>query len=297
MPAECLHSHGMTLPLVVQSARPVMEAAVNGQAVRLLLDTGASTTLLRRSTAERLQLPPSLSRTPSIIGLGGRSQTPMVSVSSLQAGPLQFTGIQLATIADEAAPGLRPVAYDGWLGVDLLGYGDVDLNLPQQEVTLYPASACQASKPLWNSGYSILRGARHPSGKVMVEVIINDKPLQALLDSGATASAISAAAAKQLGFIPGSNTRRLTVTGFGSQVPQGHIHRFQSIRIGEETTQNPVLGVVETLPGADVLIGMNFLRGRRIWISYPTASVFIAHRQEPSTPNAPRENRDGKPPG
>ena len=276
--SDCMPSHGMALPIEWADNRPIVQATINGQPARLIFDTGASRTLLRQAAAQRLQLPAALTRSPWVVAVGGPTEVPMVAVSEMSVGPIQLSGLQLPTIDTVERPNLRAWSADGWLGIDFLGYGDIDLDFARQQATLYPAAACQSTKPLWEDGYTTLPGVRQASGKVAVTVMLDGTPVQAILDTGAEISAVSSATARKLGFDPGANTREVKVFGISGRPVAGHLHRFSTIRVGSDTFNNPTFTIVELPADVEMLIGMNFLRGRRVWISYPNGAVSIAPR-------------------
>jgi len=64
--------------------------------------------------------------------------------------------------------------------------------------------------------------------------------------------------------------------GSTGRVVQIRVHRFDSLRIAGETFNNwPIL--VGPLPGGtDMLLGADYLRNHRMWLSYATSRVFVA---------------------
>jgi hypothetical protein len=55
------------------------------------------------------------------------------------------------------------------------------------------------------------------------------------------------------------------------------VHRFREISLGAEAYPNPVLPVIAfPSPAMDGLLGMNYLRRNRIWLSYASGQVFVA---------------------
>jgi hypothetical protein len=58
------------------------------------------------------------------------------------------------------------------------------------------------------------------------------------------------------------------------------IHRFHELRIGAVAIHDPALAVVPDASGTgEALIGEDFLRGRRVWLSFATGHLFVS---EPS---------------
>ena len=55
-------------------------------------------------------------------------------------------------------------------------------------------------------------------------------------------------------------------------------HRFAELRVGPDTTRDPMLWIarVNVVPIVDMLLGADWLRSRRVWLSFATRQVFVA---------------------
>jgi hypothetical protein len=56
-----------------------------------------------------------------------------------------------------------------------------------------------------------------------------------------------------------------------------HRHRFGTLQIGGERIAAPAVWAapVHVLPIVDLLVGGDWLRGRRVWFSYATSQIFV----------------------
>jgi len=70
----------------------------------------------------------------------------------------------------------------------------------------------------------------------------------------------------------------VTVSGQGPRLVTMRRHRFRSLAVGGETMQAPEIWVapVRFTPIVDMLLGEDWLAGKRVWISYATRQVFVA---------------------
>jgi len=69
------------------------------------------------------------------------------------------------------------------------------------------------------------------------------------------------------------------VNGVAAEQLAAHVHRFSQLQIGAETIRDPEIIVTDvTLNDADLVMGIDFLRPRRIWLSYGSQQIFIMHR-------------------
>ena len=73
-----------------------------------------------------------------------------------------------------------------------------------------------------------------------------------------------------------SNDRAVMAHGAAREQVMVRIHRFQELRVGPAVMQTPALPVVPmTGSMGDALVGADFLRGRRVWLSFSTHRVFV----------------------
>jgi hypothetical protein len=89
---------------------------------------------------------------------------------------------------------------------------------------------------------------------------------------------ITAAAARAVGIngVALDRDRPSLLTGSGPQPMTARLHRFHELRIGGEALRDPALLVADAeLPGIDVVLGMDYLAGHRVWLSAARGRVFI----------------------
>jgi len=120
------------VPLEADEVGYLVQARINGGGpVRLVLDTGATTTVLSPGAAQRLGLrvrrdPPVLIRTAGGTVTAGTAEVAELEVGGRRAGPLQV-------VVHDAVPGA-----DGLLGMNFLGQFHVELRAGEQALLLTP---------------------------------------------------------------------------------------------------------------------------------------------------------------
>ena len=112
---------------------------------------------------------------------------------------------------------------------------------------------------------------------------MDGRTLRTLLDTGASASLITAPGMFLLGLTPAMLAHDPGGNGAGvgpAPVPM-RLHRFTELRIGPDATRDPHIWVasVRVVPIVDMLLGVDWLQSRRVWLSYATRQVFVAVRQ------------------
>jgi hypothetical protein len=91
-------------------------------------------------------------------------------------------------------------------------------------------------------------------------------------------SAVDAAAALALGVTSAALNRDpvANLRGAGSEVVASRVHRFARLEIGGEALRHPVIAVTNLrLQDADLVLGIDFLRLRRVWLSYRSGRIFL----------------------
>ena len=73
--------------------------------------------------------------------------------------------------------------------------------------------------------------------------------------------------------------RAAAVRGAAAEQLAARVHRFSRLEIGAEVLRNPEIIVTDVrLSDADLVLGIDFLRARRIWFSYGSRQIFIMRR-------------------
>jgi len=268
--------------LTEQQTLRLVTVEFDGKPARLIFDTGASVTTLMRGAEERLGL-----RAIGVVrlkaqGVGGSTDAHAGSVDQLA-----FAGTTLANRVVMVNPfdlvGFGEPAPDGLLGADVLSLYDIELDLKANTGALYRPRNCPAGQLPWPAGYSTFPlHADSPSGRTQLPIEINGRPFTATLDTGASSTLVELRTAHKLGITDDMLAQDRTVVGHGVAADTAKIyaHRFDHIRIGNESFANVVLGVVE-MPSTsgDMLIGINFLRNRKLWLSPSSRRVYMTPPQ------------------
>ncbi len=67
--------------------------------------------------------------------------------------------------------------------------------------------------------------------------------------------------------------------GAAAEMVKSRAHRFAELEIDGETLRNQVLVVTRLgLQDADLVLGADFLRWQRVWLSYASHRIFIERR-------------------
>jgi len=260
---------------------PIVTLLANGSPVTLLLDTGAETTILTPAVAQRIGAqPPRVEFPRQMRGITGSLGTSEVELRSLMAGkvPIPWRRVRVASVN---MPSVFSGPLDGLLGADSLSSFDIDLDLPHHRMVFYAKQSCPGAAPAWIEPYARIIARRSFSGHLVFPVRLNGRDVDAFVDTGAQLTVLSTRAALALGVTETALARdRPTVTsGAAAGQLSSHAHRFSSLEIVGEIVRNPEIVVADVkLSDADLVLGIDFLISRRIWLSYGSERIFLSRR-------------------
>lgn len=274
-----------TVPLVESARRYLAPVKINGETRLFIVDTGAEKTLLTPAAADALQLGSDTSHTERIGG-AGESVGPQYDrvVESLALGPSEWVHLRLPTakLSISGQTGTSPPVA-GLLGADILSRYDVELDFPAKTMKLYSAQNCLGRFAPWTGDYNAYSPEYTRRHIFVMSLALNGHPIRATLDTGAAPSLLTYSAARAAGVDDAALRGDPTGSGRGvSGTPFNlHWHRFESLRAGNATFHFVPIQVGDVSLSTDMLLGMDFLKGRRIWLSYSTGWVFTQQASGP----------------
>ena len=252
---------GQTTVATLRNA-PIVTLLANGMPVTMLLDTGAETTILTPGVAKRLGAQrPQVEFDRQLRGVAitwRRVRVAPINVASVFSGPL-----------------------DGVLGADSLNSFDIDLDLPNNRITFYSRQTCPGAAPAWTEPYITMAAGRSKGDHLFFPVQLDGHKINAFVDTGAQSTVLSTSAASALGLTPVllARDRAAVLRGAGPEQLSGHVHRFARLEIGGEVIRNPEIIIADLKLGdADLVLGIDIVRQRRIWLSYGAQKIFLLRR-------------------
>jgi predicted aspartyl protease len=249
----------------------------DGAALRLILDTGAERTVVTSSAAERIGgRAPQIQFRRQLKGVAAAVQGQEIEFTSLTIGGIDIPWRRVM-VAKTTLPAIFMEA-DGFLGADMLGKFDIDLDLPHQRMWLYDRGAC---KPDWADAHSKIEiGRSATSGHMFFPVQLDRRKITATIDTGADRTSLSRAAAHAMGLTDAvlAGDRPSITRGFGGGQLTSRIHQFASLVVGNIRLNDPKIIVTDLqLRGIDMILGLDFLRSRRLWLSYSGFQIFLSN--------------------
>jgi len=287
--AACAIAQQADVPIRIVAGVPVVGVQVNDVTLPFVLDTGAQRSLVTDATVQRAALRPDDWAETTVKGISGYERHRNADPAALALGGI---ALHRRTLAHDSTLTVGPLpqgaftehALAGLLGADFLGGFDLDLDMTRGRLALYRVTGCTAqslgqSLP-WPPGHAAI-GASAPIRDVLtIPVELDGVTLRAEIDTGSSVTLLTASGTDRMGLSaevlaqdPGG-----TANGIGRFAVTMHRHRFGVLQIGSERIAAPVIWAapVHVLPIVDLLLGGDWLRGRRVWFSYATSQIFVA---------------------
>ena len=260
-----------------QSRGVVVPARLDDQPVSMLIDTGDERLTIRQQAVGRLRLAVNHRARTTVHGLGGDATNFDVILQRFELGGTEIpqSGAAVAEIPLSAA--VDP-PLSGIIGAQTLSDYEVEFDFPARRVRLWQRSECDNIKPAWTGAWTSALLQRSTGSLMTLAVTIDGRSVRALLDTGARSTTIDIEAASQLGMTAaGLAGARVSVSrGADGNDVFGHTMRLGDIAVGtSHTTGFPVLVSPVHPPFADMLLGVDFLQSRDVWIAYAGQRVFI----------------------
>ena len=273
-PQSCTIKTVADLSLLEHTVIPTVVGRLRNRSVALLLDTGAATSVVARSAVDRLGLLSEPYLIARLTGIGGTRTTDFAYIGDLELGHGHARDFDLP-IGPNFTDSGRDLPTLGLFGADFMSDYDVDFDLPHHHFGMSDLAGCggaiqPVAAPYFEVSFRLVGTA------IGIEIQLNGVPVEADLDSGSSETYITEIDAARAGVTADmlANDKVIHPSGVDGFPVKGHLHRFGSLELGAESLKNFPLEVASSAVGI-TLLGEDFLRLNRIWISYPHRTLFI----------------------
>jgi predicted aspartyl protease len=256
----------------------VVAAKLNQNEARFVLDTGAERSQVTPEAAHGHTLAHARGEA-RVTGVGGTITVPIVFAN------IELGGLEVRRPVPEAPIPVRRGAKpdDGIIGADLLSDYDMEVSIPERQVRLWRTHNCGGDYVPWPGRHASIPLRRTIGQRLFVPLAIDSVPLTAILDTGANATTLALGAAQEhrLDVAGLEADPKSTSRGVDGQALETYRHRFTTLTIGQEVFRNPTILVSRLhLTQGEMLLGLDWLRQRRIWISWDSRQLFVQDRRD-----------------
>jgi predicted aspartyl protease len=290
-PQDCKLVRIEEWPVRFERNLPVIDGEINGQKVAILIDSGAERSVVTRSATTRLMLSRYDVSSTRMYAVGTDRPIEAVRIDEMRIGPaMRRNWSVLLAPEHDFASGISLV-----LGEDFFSTVDVEFDFPNRAVRLYQPKDCEGvSLAYWAKG-GAGEAALETGPRPMFTVAVNGRSMLALLDTGASVSALTLSHAARYGVTPktpGVTTAGCSV-GIGRKPVDYWASPFESFAIGNEIIRNPTLrfadifrdiAFTQTGGGStyfadlpQMVLGVDFLRTHRVYVARSQRKLYFTY--------------------
>jgi tetratricopeptide (TPR) repeat protein/predicted aspartyl protease len=293
--AACTVQHLADLPVTMMDMQPVVHAAINGQDVRLIADTGAFYSMLAPSAATQLHLPLEHVWNVVLSGVGGDTQLWQTHVKSFGLLEVKFSDVVFLVGGNDFGNGIA-----GLLGENLFRQHDVEYDLANGMIRLFRPKDCKdVNFAYWAraSGQAVsalvLEASQTSNPRIIADAYVNGTRISAMFDTGAFASVLAMGAARRAGITPDTPgvTPAGNAAGVGRHAVRTWIAPVSSFKLGDEEIRNTRLRIGEVMADSqsgEMLLGADFFLSHRVFVSNSERRIFFTYNGGPVFNLTPR---------
>ena len=270
------------LPVKIVGNRAIATVGINGSRVPLMVDSGAYTSILTEAAAAQLKLSVhALPGNMSVGGVDGKVDYRMANIDKLELLGASLPDVQFIVGGIEPGGGSM-----GIIGRDILSIADTEYDLANGVIRfVFPSDDCRnANMAYWAgktpvSEIALARDNDNPEQvpEVRGVVRIDDRPMLATFDSGASATSLKLAAARQLGLAESDMKPSRMSYGAAGKGNQTWTAAFAKIDVGGEVIRNSRIYVSDDDLHEDMLLGMDFFLSHRMYVSKKRRLMFFTY--------------------
>lgn len=296
-----------TLPLepVGDDAAMLVSVRVQGVPEKMLLDTGGLFSQLSQDVVKQLNLDERDSEI-TLIDVAGNPFGKKTRVSKFEfgrmaAGPVEF---------QVAPPGFPGDGIAGIFAPNLFLRDDIDLDFADRKMNYFSPDHCEGQIQYWPAPAVAAVPFRMIENHIQVKVIVDGKPLDAIIDTGASRTAMSQEIAQRVfGLAPESPGMTLVGNVAGDATLKRYGYVFASLSFEGVAVSNPHMFIIPDVvaKGADnglktgsnvkrwsddvklppVIIGMNVLKKLHLYIAFKEGKLYITPASVPAAIASP----------
>jgi predicted aspartyl protease len=299
MAAECGPLNLLTTLPITPVGRPgnvvTVQATIATKAVSLLVDTGASFSLINKNIVDELKLPTRPSRV-QLVNVAGQRTTQEVRLPSITLGRVKQEGVYFIVDAGTNPVGGRPDAFDGILGADFLLNVDIDLDYGASKLNLISPQHCEGKVVYWQAPVVAVVPIRVSTlGQITLPLTLDGHTVRAILDTGATNTTLNLEVARRV-FNIDTNDPDLEKVGElkGGYAAQIYNRKFKTLSIEGVTVTDPVISLLPNMvsltsdsrstgslihdtdkQAPDMMLGMSVLNKLHVYIATHEGKLYI----------------------
>ena len=302
--AECKRA-AVDLAVSISGTRALIDAKINHQDVRLIVDSGAAFSMISAAKAEELKV--KIGPAPyglSVRGIGGATEQPSLAIPK----PFSIANVDIPNMEFLVGGGEAGGGSSGLLGQNFLVNWNVEYDLARGAIRLFKDTDCskqflaywdmQNQQPITITDIEKVT-PRYPFA--IAHAYINGEKIGVMLDSGASVSVLSLKAAARAGVnidSPGVIDGGF-IRGVGRNLVRSYIAPFASFKFADgEEIKNARLRIADLeLGSTSMSIGADFFLSHRIFIANNQGKLYFTYNGGPVFDLRPKPAASDQAPG
>jgi tetratricopeptide (TPR) repeat protein/predicted aspartyl protease len=286
--AECKRSR-VDLPVTIQGTRPVIDAKFNGQGVKLLVDSGASFSLISSAAVEQYKLRTGMAPFGLVMrGIGGSTVPSLATVKVFTIANVDVSNVEFLVSGNEVGAG---GGSGGLIGQNFLERWDVEYDLAKGMIRLMKDEDCRKTLlAYWltpGQSYTVIN-IQNPTPRAPLTIgsaYVNGVKIRVTFDTGASLSLLSRLAAERAGIkidMPGVVDGGMS-RGIGRSMVKTYIAPFDSFKFedGEEIRRTHLRIADINLDTSDMLLGADFFLSHRVFVANSQNKLYFTYNGGP----------------
>lgn len=241
--------------------------SLNGQQVHFILDTGGVVTQIGAGLAASLKIP--VNRTSdALVDVTGHQAAGLAMIHDFTLGSQTRHDVPLPVSPNDVVP-------TGLLALNDLTPFDVEMDFPRRRLAFYSPDHCPGINALGPS--STVIPFQLTKGHIAITALLDGKPVTAILDTGSTATNLSADIAQSLfGVVPGAPDTPANGALNGTPGLITYDHVFRALSFGPVTLAAPHVTIIPAGSAPGLIIGMNVLKTMDLYIAFREGKIHLA---------------------
>jgi hypothetical protein len=269
----------------------LIPVTVNGVPENFIFDTGGFFTQIGPAVAASLHMPVKQGRR-ELYDVRGVISRDEAEADSFTLGQVTRAHVALQLSPNVGAFDGSPI--DGILALDMLSGADAELDFGADTLKLFSEDHCPGKVVYWQPPAVAVAPITLVRNHITVPVMLDGQAFNAVIDTGASDTALTEAAARRIfGLTPGDTATHRYGELNGDPALPTYIHWFNSLTFGQVSVGQPGVLILpedksrdatrETLAIPDLILGMDVLRNLRIYLAMGEKKIYVTPSSIPGS--------------
>ena len=249
-----------------QNGDVTIPVSISGTPFRMLVDTGAYSSVLTEGTVEKLGMQPIQNGVGYLVMFGGQKLDSHVTVSDFKVGRMNDSRASFMVMPDALLdPGVA-----GLFGTDFVYFFDLDFDFANAKLNFISPEHCKGQVVYWtHEAYATIPfdlKRRH----ISIDTTLDGKKVSAIVDTGTTESILNLETAVELFGVDREAAKK-----------SDYRYPFKLLSFGGVNVMNPAIHLVSGDASAAIrheqkmILGMDALRQLHLYIAYHEGNIYV----------------------